>query len=134
MTTPQRQYKHEIVELKYPFNIVNLKAKEILVKDIGSSVMTQTWDVTCFSTVKFHLSQIDRQIAKDYPGYQHKIYAYRATKKGDSTLIDKMKFSYKVDNYTKFVHVNVELIPAKPKEEILEEEEDDILIPEEDLE
>lgn len=71
---------------------------------------------------------------KRLPGYQHKIYAYRATKKGDSTLIDKMKFSYKVDNYTKFVHVNVELIPAKAKEEILEEEEDDILIPEEDLE
>jgi hypothetical protein len=56
-----------------------------------------------------------------------KIYAYRATKKGDNTLIDKMKFSYKVDNFTKFVHVNVELIPAKP-------EEDDIIIPEEDLE
>lgn len=127
MTTPQRQYKNEIVELKYPFDIVNLKPKEILVKDIGSSVMTQTWDVTCFSTVKFHLSKLDRQISKDYPGCQHKIYAYRATKKGDNTLITKMKFSYKIDHFTKFVHVNVELIPAK--EELLEEEED-ILIPE----
>jgi hypothetical protein len=124
MTTPQRNYKQEIVDLKYPFDISKLKARELLVREIGSSVMTQTWDVSLFSTVKFHLSQLDRQIAKEFPGYQHKIYAYRASKKGDGTLIEKMKFSFKIDHHAKFVHVNVELIPAiaakAEDEEILE--------------
>lgn len=130
MATPQRNYKNEIVDLKFPFDIVNLKARTLLVKDIGSSLLTKTWDVTCFSTVKFQLSQIDRAIAKDYPEYQHKVYAYRATKKGNGTIIDKMKFFYKIDHNTKFVHVNVELIPKveeTPEDE--PEHEPDLIIP-----
>lgn len=123
MTTQQRNYKHEIVDLKYPFDISKLKARELLVREIGSSVMTQTWDVTCFSTVKYQLSQLDRAIAKEYPGFQHKIYAYRASKKGNGTLIEKMKFSFKIDHGAKFVHVNVELIPAKPEEDLDEDED-----------
>lgn len=125
MTTPQRNYKQEIVTLKYPFDIVNLKAKELLVREIGSSIMTQTWDVSCFSTVKYQLSQLDRAIAKEYPGFQHRIYAYRSSKKGVGTVIDKMKFSYKIDHNSKFVHVNVELIPAiaaKPEADLDEED------------
>lgn len=124
MTTPQRNYKHEIVDLKYPFDIVNIKPRELLVREIGSSVMTKTFDVSCFSTVKFHLSQLDRQIAKDYVGYEHKVYAYRSSKKGVGTVIDKMKFCFKIDHNSKFVHVNVELIPAKPEADLDLDEED----------
>lgn len=126
MTTPQRNYKQEIVTLKYPFDISKLKARELLVREIGSSIMTKTFDVSCFSTVKFHVSQLDRQIAKDYVGYEHKVYCYRASKKGVGTVIEKMKFSYKIDHNSKFVHVNVELIPAiaaKPEVDLDEEED-----------
>ena len=116
MTTPVTKTKTEIVELKYSFNVSKIIPRELLVREIGSSILTQVYDISLFSSVKYQMSQIDRAIGKEFRGYQHKIYAYRATKKSEGTEIGKLKFVYKFDHLKKFVHVNVEMIPTAPKE------------------
>ena len=102
--------KTEIVELKYPIDIVNLIPRNVLLNDAFSSVMTPVYDITCFNSVKYHLGRVGYDIKAQYPGYEYKIYAYRATKRFQGTAVNKLKLDYNVDKKKKFVHVNVELL------------------------
>lgn len=105
--------KTEIITLNYPINISKLIAREMKIADPFSSVNTKVFDVTCFSSVKFHLGKTSREIAKAYPDYEYKIYAYRATKKSPGNVIDRLKLTHKYDHNKKFVHVNVEMLPSQ---------------------
>ena len=102
--------KTEIIEMKYPFDIKNLIPRDMRITNQFGSVNTKTYDITCFSSAKYHLGIVGYDIKKEYPGYEYQIYAYRAIKKTEGTLITKLKLDFNVDHKKKFVHVNVELL------------------------
>ena len=108
-----RNSKTEIITLNYPINISKLITREMILKDPFSSVNTKVYDITCFSSVKFHLGKTSREISEAYPGYEYKIYAYRATKKAPGEVIERLKLFFKFDHSKKFIHVNVELLPQQ---------------------
>lgn len=102
--------KTEIVEMKYPIDIKNIIPRDVRISDVFCSVKTPVYDVTCFNSVKYHLSRVGYDIKAQYPGYEYKIYAYRATKRFHGTAVNKLKLDFNVNPKKKFVHVNVELL------------------------
>ena len=102
--------KTETIEMKYPIDIKNIVPRNVLLNDAFGSVNTPVYDVTCFNSVKYHLGRVGYDIKAQYPGYEYKIYAYRATKRFQGTAVNKLKLDFNVDKKKKFVHVNVELL------------------------
>ena len=102
--------KTEIIEMKYPFDIKNIIPRDMRITNQFGSVNTTTYDITCFRSAKYNLGAVGYDIKKEYPGYEYQIYAYRAIKKTENTLITKLKLDFNVDHKKKFVHVNVELL------------------------
>lgn len=102
--------KTETIELKTPIDIVNLIPRNVLLTDAFSRVQTTVYDISSFSRVKYHLGRVGYDIRAQYPGYEYKIYTYRATKRFQGTVVSKLKLDYNVDKKKKFVHVNVELL------------------------
>ena len=102
--------KTETIEMKYPIDIVNITPRNVLLNDAFGSVKTPVFDVTCFNSVKYHLGRVGYDIRAQYPGYEYKIYAYRATKRFQGTVVSKLRLDFNVDQKKKFVHVNVELL------------------------
>ncbi len=111
--------KTEIITLKFPINISKLIPREMKLSDSFSSVKTKVYDITCFSSVKFHLGQTSREISKELPDYEYKIYAYRATKRCVEDDIGRLKLLYKYDHTKRFVHINVEMLPPQEDVEML---------------
>ncbi len=111
--------KTEIITLKFPINISKLIPREMKLSDSFSSVKTKGYDITCFSSVKFHLGQTSREISKELPDYEYKIYAYRATKRCVQDDIGRLKPLYKYDHTKRFVHINVEMLPPQEDVEML---------------
>jgi hypothetical protein len=111
--------KTEIIALKFPINISKLIPREMKLSDSFSSVKTKVYDITCFSSVKFHLGQTSREISKELPDYEYKIYAYRATKRCVEDNIGRLKLLYKYDHTKRFVHINVEMLPPQEDVEML---------------
>lgn len=105
----QFQNSFKIVDLKYPFDIKNLQAHDVTVYDDFGCSKQHVYDVSCFSSAKYTTKSVCYEISKQYPGYQYRIYSYRATKRMSGTEVKKMKFIFKVDNKKQFVHANVEL-------------------------
>ena len=97
------------VELKYPFDIKNLHVREVMVHDNFGCSKQQVYDVSCFSSAQYVTKSIGFTVSKLYPGYQYRIYSYRAVKRMKGTEVKRMKFIYKIDHKKEFVHVNVEL-------------------------
>lgn len=96
-------------ELKYPFDMKNIKAREVVTLSSFGRYPDTCYDVTCFKSVEFTSKQVCFEVQKLYPDYQFKVYAYRAKKKSATTTIGKMVFNLKPDHQKKFVHINVEL-------------------------
>ena len=96
--------------LMYPFDIRNIHEKQVTSAGPFGSYPESCYDVTCFNSVKYTCGNVCKEIATLYPGFQFKIYAYRAKKKTSGTVIGKMRFLLKPDHKKKFVHVNVELL------------------------
>ena len=102
--------KAEIIEMKYPIDIKNIVPRKVVLNDAFSSVQTPVYDVTCFSSVRYHLGRVGYEIKARHPGFQYKIYAYRSTKRFQGTVVSKLRLDYNVDKKKGFVHVNVELL------------------------
>jgi hypothetical protein len=96
--------------MKYPIDVKNLIVRNTKVFDMFGSTMQKTYDVSTFSSIQFHLRQTGAKITTKYPGYQYRIYAYRATWRSENPVITKLRLNYNIDNTKKFVHVNVELL------------------------
>ena len=106
--------KTEIITLNYPIDISRLIAREMVLKDQFSSVKTEVFDISYFSSVKFHLGNVSKEISESYPGYDFKIYVYRATRRSPGNIINRLRLTYKFDHHhKKFVHVNVEMLPQQ---------------------
>ena len=98
----------ETVDLTYEIDISNIKPKEVRVADMFGVSKQKTYDLSCFSSVKYQLGVLSRKIKKEYPDWDFKIYAYRCTIRTKNTVLKKLAFSYNFDEIKKFVHINVE--------------------------
>ena len=120
----QRKNLSEVVTLKYPIDIKNLKVKEVMIPDQFGCSKQKVYDPSSFSSIKYILQQQGRKIAKEYPGYQYRIYMYRAVLKGKFTWIPQIKFNFNVSDHSHFVHVNVELLSEDPGVDVEDEVSD----------
>ena len=102
--------KTETIEMKYPIDIVNITPRNVLLNDAFSSVMTPVYDVSSFSSVKYNLGRVGYDIRTQYPGYEFRIYSYRATKKYKGTVVNRLKLDFNINHKKRFVHVNLELL------------------------
>ena len=109
--TPASKKKVEEIVLTYPFDIKNLHSKEVSVFDDFGFTKQKVYDVSCFSSMKYVTQQLGCNAYKNYPGYQYRVYSYRAICKAkDTTVINKLRVVYSFDHYKKFVHINIELL------------------------
>lgn len=96
--------------LKYPFDVKNIRDKQVTTTGPFGYYPESCYDVSCFNSVKFVCGIVCKEIAILFPGYQFKIYAYRSKKKTSGTVIGRMRFNLKPDHKKKFVHINVDLL------------------------
>lgn len=102
---PSRIEKH----LKFPFDMKNIKPVMVTTFDSFGRYKEEVYNVSCFNSVKFECSRVCKEVAKYYPGYEYKIYAYRAKKLAKGTVINKIVFNLKKDNKKKFIHIDISL-------------------------
>ena len=115
------------IDLKFPIDIKNIIPRDTILQDAFGRCTTKTYDVTCFSSIKYTMTQLGFALKKMYGQYQWRIYAYRSTKRGSSksTVISKLKLDFNFDHAKKFIHVNVELLPCEEvREETCDESQD----------
>lgn len=100
--------------LKYSFDIKNCKPYEATVKNVFSSTKQTTYDVSCFSTVKYECAQMVSALMVDKPElkeFQYNIYVKYAVSKllQDETVVNKLLFRTDINKFKKFIYINVEL-------------------------
>lgn len=98
-----------MVPLKYPINISNLIPRDTVVTDAFGRCAQKTYDVTCFSSIKFVMTQLGYALRELNPDYHWRVYAYRSTRKTKEDEICNLRLHFNLDHTKKFIHVNVEL-------------------------
>lgn len=121
----------KITDLKYPFNIKNIKPFEATTRSTFSCKKQITYDVSLFSAVKFECNKFITELFKAQPKlkeYQYDIFVKYAVSKLPEgvTEVSQLRFIPNINNYKKFIYVNVELHhPQQAEEDEDEEDEED---------
>ena len=139
---------NNVVTLKYPFDIKNIKSRNMSIfSPFSSSAEVKTYDVQCFGAVKHECTKLMKKMMGERPEYNHKIYAYRAVSKlpESSTQVYRIKFTTQVVTSKLETHTNMELLgeevgadaiqtvefkaaPEVSEDQDIEEEEEDLTI------
>ena len=98
------------IPLKYPINISRLIPRDSVLIDAFGRCATKTLDITCFSSVKFVMTQLGFAIRNQHPDFHWRVYAYRSIRKTKEDVVGNLKLDFNIDLAKKFIHVNVELL------------------------
>lgn len=108
------QFFTELVALKYPFDIKNIKAFYANSFSPFSSKKIPTFDVTLFNAVRYETSVVIKNLKKNNPelqDYEHEVYAKYSTSKLPEgfTKVNKLVFKTKANHAKETLTVNIEL-------------------------
>ena len=126
-----------ITQLKYPFDIKNIRPYQSKIRDDFSCRTKTTYNISGFSSVKFATGQALREYREQHPSFkdfEHEVYARFAESKlpQDTTVCNALKFTFSVNKFKKTIFVNVQMLwseavpnsEEEPQIEELSEEED----------
>ena len=130
-----------ITQLKYPFDIKNIKPYQSKVRDDFSCRTKTTYNISCFSSVKYATGQALRDYKQQHPSFkdfEHEVYARFAESKlpENTTICNALKYTFSVNKYKKIIFVNIQMLfsePATNSEQVQEDPQEADLSEEEDV-